>query len=219
MLNDAVFDFVGVGEGGVAVKPNEVGEVVDAGDVAIGGERLDGVFVAVAGERPVEEAFEGGGAKFQGEFAGVAGDGFTGKDGLGVERIAVIGGAKGGGSGEAEEIAEMERDGDLGGEFGARDKIGSVEELVVTMDCAGEGVEGKINRQLAPGSLLHRGKAPFRNTAKVNAVGRAEFQIAAIAEARNVETEAVRIIRQEGGTANFGVDGIAVGIGKGEAKG
>jgi len=47
MLDDAVFDFVGVGEGGVAVETDEVGKVVDAGDVAIGRQRLNRVFIAV----------------------------------------------------------------------------------------------------------------------------------------------------------------------------
>ena len=113
----------------------------------------------------------------------------------------------------------MEGDGDLRREFGARDKIRCVEKLVVTMHCATEGVEGKIDWQLAPRSLLDRGKAPFRNAAKVNAVRRTEFQIAAVAEAGDVDAEAVKTVGQESGAANFRVDRIAVGIGKGEAKG
>src|SRR5713226_1198929 len=34
-LRDAIFDFVGVGAGGVGVKADELQEIVDAGDIAI----------------------------------------------------------------------------------------------------------------------------------------------------------------------------------------
>jgi len=63
MLGEAVFEFVGVGEGGVAVEANEIGEVVHAGDVAIGDGRLDGVFVAVARARAVEKTLQRGRAQ------------------------------------------------------------------------------------------------------------------------------------------------------------
>src|SRR5262249_22629407 len=46
-LGYAVLDFVGVGKRGVAVEADKVGEIVDAGDVAIGGKGFDSVFVAV----------------------------------------------------------------------------------------------------------------------------------------------------------------------------
>src|ERR1700692_2088405 len=97
MLDDAVFNFVGVGEGGVAVETDELGKIVDAGDVPVGGEGLDRVFIAMVGERPIEETFESGRAKLQREFAGIAGDGFAGEGGLGVEGIVGIGGGEGGG--------------------------------------------------------------------------------------------------------------------------
>jgi hypothetical protein len=79
MLGDAVLNFVGVGNGGIAVEADELGEVVDAGDVAIGGEGLEGVLVASSGVRPAEKTLQRGGAEFHGEFAGVAGDGFSGE--------------------------------------------------------------------------------------------------------------------------------------------
>ena len=76
-LGDAVFDFVGVGESGVGVEANEIGEIVYAGDVAIGDRRFDGVLVALVRfafvERgAVEEAFESGRTKLDGKLAGVA---------------------------------------------------------------------------------------------------------------------------------------------------
>ena len=58
---------------------------MDAGDVAIGRQRLDGVLVTVMSERPVEEAFECGWTKLQREFAGIAGDGIAGEDGMRIE--------------------------------------------------------------------------------------------------------------------------------------
>ncbi len=100
---------------------------------------------------------------------------------MGIERVAVVSGAKCGGGGEAEQIAEMEGNCNLGGKFGARHKIRSVEELVLAMNRACERVEGKIDGQLLPGSLLDGAETRLRDTAKVNAVGRTEFQIAAIA--------------------------------------
>src|SRR5208337_1405202 len=145
MLHEAVFDFVGVGESGVAVKADEVGEVVDPGDVAIGREGFDRVLIAVMGARPVEKSLESGGAKLQREFAGVAGDGLAGKVRLRIERVAVVGGAKRCRSGKSEQFAEMEGDGDLGRKFRAGDKIRCVEKLIFAMNRPGEGIEGEID--------------------------------------------------------------------------
>jgi hypothetical protein len=40
-LRDAVFDCVGVGEGGIGIEANEVGEIVHAGDIAVGDRGFD----------------------------------------------------------------------------------------------------------------------------------------------------------------------------------
>src|SRR6266849_1884570 len=45
-LCDAIFDFIGIGAGGVGVKADESRKIVDAGDVAIRNVGLDGMFVA-----------------------------------------------------------------------------------------------------------------------------------------------------------------------------
>src|SRR5208283_1344495 len=77
VLSETIFEFVGVGKRGVAVEADEIGEVVHAGDVAIGDERRDGVLIAVARARAVEKTLQRGRAEFDGKFAGVVGDGFT----------------------------------------------------------------------------------------------------------------------------------------------
>src|SRR5712692_6292906 len=48
-LRNAVFHFIGVAERGVRVEADELREIVDAGDVAIGDGRFDGVLIALAG--------------------------------------------------------------------------------------------------------------------------------------------------------------------------
>ena len=59
-LCDAVFDFIGVGERGVGIEADEAFEIVDAGDIAIGHFRLDGVFVLALGVRAVKKFFQAG---------------------------------------------------------------------------------------------------------------------------------------------------------------
>ena len=124
-LGDAVLDFVGVGERGVGIEADEVGEIVDAGDVAVGDDGLDGVLVAFARfafvERgAIKKTLERGRAEFDGEFAGVASDRLRAHLAGGVVGVAVISGAEGGGGGDAEPVAEVKRDCDFGSEFGAR---------------------------------------------------------------------------------------------------
>jgi len=113
---------------------------------------------------------------------------------MGVERIAVIGGAKSGGGGEAEQVAEVDGNSNLGRKFSARDEIRRIEELILAMNRSRKGVEGEIDWQLLPGSLLDGAEARLRIAAEIHAVLRAELQIAAIAEAGNVEAEAMEIM-------------------------
>jgi len=46
-LRKAIFDFAGVGERGIGIKTNKIGEAIHAGDVAVGERRFDGVLVPV----------------------------------------------------------------------------------------------------------------------------------------------------------------------------
>ena len=50
-------------------------------------------------------------------------------------------------------------------------------------------------------------------------MGGLSSRIAAVAEAGDVEAEAAEIIGEEDGTANFGIDGVTVGVGKRETEG
>ena len=118
-LRDAIFDFVRVGAGGVGVKADELEEIVDAGDIAIGDVRLDGVLVpptafSLVGGSCTEETFQGRGAKIESEFAVVARQGLSTNDTKGSEGRSVVGGAKSGGRGGAEPWSEMERHRDTG---------------------------------------------------------------------------------------------------------
>src|SRR5580704_11981818 len=101
MLGNAIFDFVGVGESSVAIETDKIRKVVNTGHVAIGKVRLDGVLVAMTSLRAIEKTFQSGWAEFHRKFAGVTGDGIAGDDAVGVQRIAVEGGAKGRGGGDA----------------------------------------------------------------------------------------------------------------------
>ena len=79
-LRQAVFDLVGVGQSGAGVEADEIGEIVNAGEVTVSNSGLDGVFVlfgrlALIGRGAIEESFQRGRTKFEGEFAGVARDG------------------------------------------------------------------------------------------------------------------------------------------------
>ena len=78
-LGDAVFDFVGIGQGGVGVEADEVREIIYARDIAIGDGGLDGVFEPLARltfvERgTVEKTLESGRTQLNGKFAGIAHD-------------------------------------------------------------------------------------------------------------------------------------------------
>src|SRR4029077_20502558 len=148
-LGDAIFDFVGVGEGGVGIEADEISEIVDAGDVAIGDDRLDGVLVAVAlfvalEGGTVDEALGCRRAQIDGEFAGVAGDGYAADLAGGVERVAVASGTKGRSAGNAEPIGEVNGDGHTRSEFGAGDGQGSVDEVVRTVHAVHKGIEAEI---------------------------------------------------------------------------
>src|SRR5882724_298322 len=45
-LRHAIFDFIGIGAGGVGIKADQLGKIVDTGDIAIGNVGLDRMFVA-----------------------------------------------------------------------------------------------------------------------------------------------------------------------------
>src|SRR5271169_777454 len=100
----------------------------------------------------------------------------------------------------------MERDSDFGGQFGARDKIGGVEKLIFAMNCARERFEREVHRQILPGCALDGTETRFWRAAQEDIIGRAEFQIAAVAEGGQVETVALKIVGQEYRAANFRVD-------------
>src|ERR1700722_17337003 len=177
-LSDAVFDFVGVGESGVGIEADEVSEIVYAGDIAVGDRRFDGVLVpfvrlVFVERRAVEKALESGRAEFDGEFAGVAGDRLAAKLACRIVGIAVVGGAERGGCGDAEPGAEVQRHGDFGSEFDARDERRRVERSVIlAMEGASKGIERKVEREIVPGGLLDGTEADLGSVAQRNADGR-----------------------------------------------
>jgi len=78
-LGDAVFEFVGIGEGGIGVEANQIREIIYAGDIAVGDGGLDGVFEALARfvfvkRGAVEKTLECGGAELYGEFSRISRD-------------------------------------------------------------------------------------------------------------------------------------------------
>src|SRR6266403_569982 len=52
-LGHAIFDFIGIGAGGVGIKADELGKIVNTGDIAISNLGLDRMFVAPARVRLV----------------------------------------------------------------------------------------------------------------------------------------------------------------------
>src|SRR6266852_863318 len=211
-LRESVFNFVGVGERGIAVKADEVREIVHAGNVTPGERGLDGVLVAPAGLRTVKIAFQGGRAQLDGKFPGVAIDGSSGKSASVVERISGVGRAEASGGGDAKPVPEVQRNGDLGCEFGARHERGSADELIVAMHRAEEGIEGKVDGQLAPRGLFHGVEPNFGSAAQGDAVRRAEREITPVIQSGDVEAESAEIVGEKNGAADFGIDGIAISI-------
>ena len=102
VLGDSVLELVGVCNCGVAVEADKIGEIVHAGDVAVGDQRLDGVFVAAAGARALEESLQSGRAQVDLEFAGIASNACAGNFTVGVEGVAVVGRAERGRGGDSE---------------------------------------------------------------------------------------------------------------------
>src|SRR5215472_14268940 len=141
MLVDPVFDFVGVGQGGVVVKADEVGKIVYAGNVAIGKNRLNGVLVTMASQRAVEIALQGRRTKLHRKLTRVAADAPVHDIAGGVERISVVCGPERCGSGDAQPYAKMEGNRDGRRKFGARHKILRRNELVIAEHRAGKAGE------------------------------------------------------------------------------
>src|SRR5208283_5388329 len=112
----------------------------------------------------------------------------------------------------------MEGNSDLWCKFGARDEGGSKQELVIAVHCPHEGIEGKINRELLPRGLLHGAEASLGRAAQKDALGRAELEETAITEAGNIETKAAEIVVEEDRAADIRIDGVAVGVGKGQPE-
>src|SRR5271157_676273 len=112
----------------------------------------------------------------------------------------------------------MERQSDLRSKFGVGDEVRSDQELIFAMDGSGEGVERKIDGEIPPGGLLNRTEIDFGSAAQKDALGRAELDETAIIQAGDIETEAVEIVGEENGAADFGVDGVAVVIREGQPE-
>src|SRR2546427_296152 len=134
-LRKAIFDFAGVGERGIGIKTNKIGEAIHAGDVAVGERRFDGVLVPVPSlvlfqGTAFEESFERRRAELDGELAGVAGDRSATGQASGSVGIAIAGGAENGGSGHAEQRTEMQWKGYSWRQFVAIDQIGSLNILI-----------------------------------------------------------------------------------------
>ena len=72
MLNEAVFELIGVGQSGVVVEADKILEIVDTGDIAIREKRIDGVLVAMMRRGPVEKSFESCRSKLDCELPSIA---------------------------------------------------------------------------------------------------------------------------------------------------
>src|SRR5467141_682188 len=175
-LRKAIFDFAGVGERGIGIKTNKIGEAIHAGDVAVGERRFDGVLVPVPSlvlfqGTAFEESFERRRAELDGELAGVAGDrSATGQAG-GIVGIAIAGAAENGGSGHPEPRTEVQWNGYSWRQFVAIDEIRSLNILIAPVYDAGKRVETEIEGSAAPGSLLDGAETRFRQVAEGNACG------------------------------------------------
>src|SRR6202008_1542411 len=137
-----------------------------------GEQRFDGVLIPSAGTRAVKETFQRGWTKGKCEFAGVARNRLAGKVATGIKRISVISGTESGGSGYAKPITEMNRNGDFGSKLRAGHEIRRADEGVVAVNRSGERREREIDRQVAPGCLLHGPEAHLRRSSEKHAIGR-----------------------------------------------
>src|SRR5215475_1482268 len=124
----------------------------------------------------------------------------------------------------------MERDGDVGREFGAGYEGGRCETgAVFAVKRAGEGVEGKVDGEMGPRRLFDGAEAGFGGVAERGAGGRRDAarigihdrnaEKGFVRKRRDVEAEAAKIVGEEGGAADFGSDGVAESVGEGQAEG
>src|SRR4029077_15161141 len=67
-------------------------------------------------------------------------------------------------------------------------------------------------------SLLHRAESGFRDVVQHDAGCGRDGQKTPVIERSKVEAETIEIVGEKDGAADFGVDGIAVGIGKSEPE-
>jgi hypothetical protein len=156
-LCKAIFNFAGVSKSGVGIEMDQAGEMIHAGDVAVGESGFEGVLVPAPSlvllqGSAVEESFERRRAELDRELASVAGDGSGADLASGSEGIAVARGAKSGGSGHAEPLSEVHWNGDPRREFVAIDEIGSFNILIAAVEDAGKGVETEIEGALRQGA-------------------------------------------------------------------
>src|SRR5882724_3663805 len=232
-LRETILDFIGVGDRGVGIEADEVGKIVYAGDVTVGESGLNGVLVSSARfvllqRSAVEKAFEGRRTEVYGEFAGVAGNRCATHQTGGIDRIAVARGAKASGSGHAEPRVEVYRNRNARREFVAFDEIRSSDSFIAAVHRACEGVEAKIDRNSAPGSLLDGAETRFRRIAKGDAGGwnrgsdrgrcDGKREKALVIERRKIDAEATKIIGDKNSGANFRVDGFAKAVRKSQAE-
>src|SRR4029077_17779900 len=197
----AIFDFVGVGACGIGIETDELEEIVNAGDIAIGDVWLDSVLVAFSGlgfvgRDRAEETLQRRGTKVESELPIVAHEGLRADDTGGSEGRSVIGGAKSGSRGGAEPRSKMEGHCYARRELRARNKIRSLdgqvrgtrrETHIVALDGAGEGVKSKIEGQLPPGLLLDRTKPRLRRIAQRHALLRVGIEETVVVDGSDVE--------------------------------
>ncbi len=113
----------------------------------------------------------------------------------------------------------MQGHGGLWRDFSTHDRSGGRQIFVAAVQRTNGRIETEINRQVAPGSLFDGAEASFRQIAERNAGLGIDGQEAFVIQAGEIQAEAVKIVRQENRAANFGVDGVSVGVGKGQPEG
>src|SRR5690349_11724214 len=92
------------------------------------------------------------------------------------------------------------------------------QELVLAADRANKGIETEIEGKPFPRGPLDGAEACFRSASKRDAGFGIDGEKIFVVKSGEVEAEAVEIVGQKAGAADFRVDGVAVGIRKSKAK-
>src|SRR5713101_6156950 len=112
----------------------------------------------------------------------------------------------------------MKGEGDARREFSALHGDGRVEERVLAVNGPNRRVKSQVKGDFFPRSLFYRTEASFGHVTQHDAGGRRDREKAAIVEGGEIQAEAVEVVGEKDGAANFGIDGVAEGIGKSEPE-